>query len=430
MRLAASTCFVTWGRDCDGGRGTGDGERGEQPNVNQKTIRDLSDGQVRGKRALVRVDFNVPVDKGRVTDDTRIRAALPTIQSLLDRDARVVLLSHLGRPKGKPESKYSLEPVARRLGELMPKQNIVFVESTDTDDAVKTTHDPTVHVVLLENTRFLGGEETNDQRLARGLAQLGDFYVNDAFGSAHRAHASTEGIAHFLKPAVAGFLMEKELEYLGGALENPQHPFVAVLGGAKISGKIDVIESLLPKVDKLVIGGAMACTFFRAMGIETGKSLVEPDRVDMAKNILERSGGKLLLPVDATVSTALDAPQSAHSVRREEIPADEAMFDIGPKSAQAFAAAVAGARTVLWNGPMGVFETKPFDAGTRAVAEAMAKATSSGATTIVGGGDSAAAVAELGLENAMSHVSTGGGASLEFLEGKVLPGVAALDVKA
>jgi phosphoglycerate kinase len=395
--------------------------------MKKKTIRDLSDADVRGKRALVRVDFNVPLDKGQVTDDTRIRAALPTIQALLDRGARVVLLSHLGRPKGKPESKYSLEPVARRLGELMPKQNIVFVESTDTDEASKSTHDPSVHIVLLENTRFLGGEESNEQRLARGLAQLGDFYVNDAFGSAHRAHASTEGVAHCLKPAVAGLLMEKELDYLGNALENPERPFVAVLGGAKISGKIDVIEQLLPKVDKLVIGGAMACTFFRAMNIETGKSLVEADRIEMAKALLERSGDKLVLPVDATVSTAIDAPQSAHAVRRDAIPADEAMLDIGPESAALFAKTVSGARTVVWNGPMGVFETPPFDAGTRAVAEAMAKATRAGATTIVGGGDSAAAVAQLGLENAMSHVSTGGGASLEFLEGKVLPGVAALD---
>ncbi len=395
--------------------------------MKKKTIRDLSDAEVRGKRALVRVDFNVPLDKGRVTDDTRIRAALPTIQTLLDRGARVVLLSHLGRPKGKPESKYSLEPVARRLGELMPKQNIVFVESTDTDEASKSTHDPSVHIVLLENTRFLGGEESNEQRLARGLAQLGDFYVNDAFGSAHRAHASTEGVAHWLKPAVAGLLMEKELDYLGNALENPERPFVAVLGGAKISGKIDVIEQLLPKVDKLVIGGAMACTFFRAMNIETGTSLVEADRIEMAKALLERSGDKLVLPVDATVSTAIDAPQSAHAVRRNAIPADEAMLDIGPESAALFAKVVSGARTVVWNGPMGVFETPPFDVGTRAVAEAMANATRAGATTIVGGGDSAAAVAKLGLESAMSHVSTGGGASLEFLEGKVLPGVAALD---
>ena len=398
--------------------------------MNKKTIRDLSDAEVRGKRALVRVDFNVPLESGRVTDDTRIRAALPTIRALLDRGARVILLSHLGRPKGKPEAKYSLEPVARRLAELMPGVRVQFVESTDTDEAVKATHDRSLHLVLLENTRFLGGEETNDERLARGLAELGDFYVNDAFGSAHRAHASTEGVAHFLKPAVAGLLMQKELDYLGSALESPRRPFVAVLGGAKISGKIDVIEHLLPKVDRLVIGGAMACTFFKAMGLETGKSLVEADRVAMAKDLLGRGGDKLQLPVDATVSPSLDAPQSAHSVERNAIPADEAMFDIGPKSTRQFADVVRDARTVVWNGPMGVFETKPFDAGTRAVAAAMAEATRHGATTVVGGGDSAAAVAELGLENDMSHVSTGGGASLEFLEGKVLPGVAALDDKA
>jgi phosphoglycerate kinase len=303
------------------------------------------------------------------------------------------------------------------------------VESTDTDEAIKETHDPSARVVLFENTRFLGGEEKNEERLSRGLAELGDLYVNDAFGSAHRAHSSTEGVAHYLKPAVAGLLMQKELDYLGGALENPKRPFVAVLGGAKISGKIDVIEQLLPKVDKLVIGGAMACTFFKAMGLETGKSLVEGDRVEMAKDLLKRGGDKLLLPTDATVAPSLEAPGGAHADARDAIPADEAMFDIGPKSAAEFAAVIAGAKTVVWNGPMGVFETKPFDAGTRAVAEAMAKATKSGATTIVGGGDSAAAVAALGLEHAMSHVSTGGVASLEFLEGKVLPGVAALDDK-
>ena len=397
--------------------------------MNKKTIADLADAEVRGKRALVRVDFNVPIEKGRVTDDTRIRAALPTIETLVDRGARVVLLSHLGRPKGKPEPKYSLEPVARRLTELLPKKSICFVESTDTDEAIKETHDPSAQIVLLENTRFLGGEESNDERLCRGLGLLGDFYVNDAFGSAHRAHASTEGVAHCLHPAVAGLLMQKELDYLGSALENPRRPFVAILGGAKISGKIDVIEQLLPKVDKLLIGGAMACTFFKAMGLETGKSLVEADRVEMAKDLLERAGDKLVLPVDAIVSTSLEAPQGAHAVARESIPSDEAMFDIGPKSSAAFAAEIARAKTVIWNGPMGVFETPAFNVGTRAVADAMAAATKSGATTIVGGGDSAAAVAELGLETAMSHVSTGGGASLEFLEGKTLPGVAALDDK-
>ncbi|HJR67558.1 MAG TPA: phosphoglycerate kinase, partial [Gemmatimonadaceae bacterium] len=259
------------------------------------------------------------------------------------------------------------------------------------------------------------------------LARLGDFYVNDAFGAAHRAHASTEGVAQHLKPAVAGFLMEKELRYLGRALADPERPFVAVLGGAKISGKIDVIEQLLPKVDRLLIGGAMACTFFRAMGLQTGKSLVEEDRVSMAKELLDRGGDKLVLPDDAVVAPSIEQGSQARTVSRNAIPADQAMLDIGPRSVEAFAEEVARARTVIWNGPMGVFETKPFDEGTRRLAEAIAAATESGATTIVGGGDSAAAVADLGLETRMSHVSTGGGASLEFLEGKTLPGVAVLD---
>jgi phosphoglycerate kinase len=397
--------------------------------MNKKTIKDLSDADVRGKRALVRVDFNVPLDGTHVSDDTRIRAALPTINALLERGARVILLSHLGRPKGKPESKYSLQPVSKRLADLLPGKKVSFVESTDSDEATKATHDPDCHVLLLENTRFLGGEEKNEERLSRGLAQLGDLYVNDAFGSAHRAHSSTEGVAHYLKPAVAGLLMQKELDYLGGALEKPQRPFVAVLGGAKISGKIDVIEQLLPKVDKLIIGGAMACTFFKAMGVETGKSLVEADRVDMAKALLERGRDKLVLPSDAMVASSLESPQDAKAVSRDAIPGSQAMFDIGPKSIQEFSKIVADAKTVIWNGPMGVFETKPFDKGTRGVADALAVATKKGATTIVGGGDSAAAVAEFGLESAMSHVSTGGGASLEFLEGKELPGVTALDDK-
>ena len=395
--------------------------------MQKKTIRDLRDAELQGKRALVRVDFNVPLDdRGRVTDDTRIRASLPTITFLLARGARVILLSHLGRPKGKPEQKYSLEPVARRLAELLPEAPVTFVESTDTDEAMKATHGGP-GVVVLENTRFLGGEETNDERLARALAELGDVYVNDAFGSAHRAHASTEGVARYLKPAVAGLLMEKELEYLGRALGNPKRPFVAVLGGAKISGKIDVIDSLLPKVDRMIIGGAMACTFFKALGVETGKSLVEPDRVAMANALLTRSGGKIVLPVDARVAPSLDSPERARTVPREGIPPDEAMYDIGQESEKQFAELIRGGKTAVWNGPMGVFEKPPFDSGTRAVARAMAEATKNGATTVVGGGDSAAAVAELGLEGAMSHVSTGGGASLEFLEGKTLPGVAALD---
>jgi phosphoglycerate kinase len=396
--------------------------------ISKQTVRDLAGSALRGKRALVRVDFNVPLtEHGTVADDTRIRAALPTIAYLRAQGARVILLSHLGRPKGKPEPKYSLEPVARRLAELAPDHAVCFVETTDTDEAIKASHGDRTEILLLENTRFLPGEERNDEGLGRTLAELGDVYVNDAFGAAHRAHASTEAVAHYLKPAVAGFLMEREFEFLGAALDHPERPFVAVLGGSKISGKIDVIEHLLPQVDMLLIGGAMACTFFRAMGLETGRSLVEADRVGMAKAILARAGPKLVVPIDAMVAPALDSPTLARAVSRETIPAGEAMFDVGPKTITAFAHVIAGARTVLWNGPMGVFEHPPFDAGTLAVARAMAGATTTGATTIVGGGDSAAAVANAGLAESMSHVSTGGGASLEFLEGKVLPGVAALD---
>jgi len=396
--------------------------------MKKKSVRDLSDAQVRGKRALLRVDFNVPLDDDcNITDDTRIRASLPTIKLLLDRGARPVILSHLGRPKGKPDPKYSLQPVAARLEKLIGCK-VNFVESTDSDEALQACANLKAgEILLLENTRFLGGEEKNDQRLARTLAELGDFFVNDAFGAAHRAHASTVGVAEYLRPAVAGLLMQKELEYLGGALANPQHPFIAILGGAKISGKIDVIEQLLPKVDGLLIGGAMACTFYRAMGLQTGKSLVEEDRVAMAKDLLARGGMRLTLPHDAMVAPSLERANEAKAVPRNAIPKDQAMFDIGPQSAASYSRAIASAKTIIWNGPMGVFETPPFDAGTRAVAEAMANATGKGATTIVGGGDSAAAVAEAGLERKMSHVSTGGGASLEFLEGKKLPGVEILD---
>jgi phosphoglycerate kinase len=396
--------------------------------MKKKTVRDLSDAQLRGKRVLLRVDFNVPLDENcEITDDTRIRASLPTIELLLERGARPVILSHLGRPKGKPEQKYSLQPVSKRLAELIGC-NVNFVESTDSDEALKATGNLNPgEILLLENTRFLGGEETNDPRLSRALAELGDCFVNDAFGAAHRAHASTVGVAEHLRPAVAGLLMEKELEYLGSVLANPKHPFVAILGGAKISGKIDVIEQLLPKVDGLLIGGAMACTFYRAMGFETGKSLVEEDRVAMAKDLLARAGMRLTLPHDAMVAPSLEQASAAKAVPRNAIPKDQAMFDIGPQTAASYSRAIASAKTVIWNGPMGVFETPPFDRGTRAIAEAMANATAKGATTIVGGGDSAAAVAAAGLEKKMSHVSTGGGASLEFLEGKKLPGVEVLD---
>ncbi|WKW12246.1 phosphoglycerate kinase [Pseudogemmatithrix spongiicola] len=398
--------------------------------MHTKTIKDLGAAELAGRRALVRVDFNVPLsDDGKVADDTRIRAAVPTIQTLLKAGARVVLCSHLGRPKGKPEAKYSLAPVAPRLAELLgkPVTFVPHVVGAEAEAATKALMDG--EVCLLENTRFEAGEEKNDAALSAAFAKLGDLYVNDAFGAAHRAHASTEGVAKLLKPAVAGLLMQKELDYLGGALEKPKRPFIAILGGSKISGKIDVIEALLPKVDGILIGGAMACTFYKAMGFETGKSLVEPDRVDMAKDLMERAAFRLTIPHDATVAPAIAEGAKAHAVKRDEIPTDEAMLDIGPDSAASYARAIASAKTIIWNGPMGVFETAPFDKGTNAIAQAMVEATKKGATTIVGGGDSAAAVEAAGLATAMSHVSTGGGASLEFLEGKVLPGVAALDAK-
>ena len=397
----------------------------------KRSVNDLTPAQVRGRRVVVRVDFNVPFDDaGAVSDDTRLRAAVPTIQLLRSKGARVVLLSHLGRPKAAPDPNYTLAAVVPALRAVLPGVNVSFCATTDDAAAIAATNAlADGAVLLLENTRFLAGEEKNDDALARQLSKLGDLYVNDAFGTAHRAHASTAGIAKFLRPAVAGLLMESELAYLGAALDDPKRPFVAILGGSKISGKIDVVEALLPKVDALLIGGAMACTFYKALGFETGASLVEPDRVEMAKDLIERAGSLLILPHDATVAKSMDQSKTAHAVKRDAIPATEAMLDIGPESAQSYARAILSAKTVLWNGPMGVFEKPPFDAGTRAVATAMAAATRKGAITIVGGGDSAAAVVEAGLSEMMSHVSTGGGASLEYLEGKELPGVAALDDK-
>jgi phosphoglycerate kinase len=396
--------------------------------MNKRTVADLAPAEMKGRRALVRVDFNVPLGEGgTVADDTRIRAAIPTLQLLLKGGARVVLCSHLGRPKGGPDPKYSLAPVAGRLQDLLGKPvafcpTVVGAEAEAASRALKDGE-----VLLVENTRFEKGEEKNDAALAEAMAKLGDFFVNDAFGSAHRAHSSTEGVTKFLRPSVAGLLMQKELDYLGSALDKPKRPFVAVLGGSKISGKIDVIEALLPKVDALLVGGAMACTFYKAMGFETGSSLVEPDRVEMAKTLVARAGTVLILPHDATVAPAVEQGAQAHAVKRDAIPAGEAMLDIGPDSAASYARAIMSAKTVVWNGPMGVFETPPFDAGTLTVAMAMAEATAKGCVTVVGGGDSAAAVEGAGLAAKMSHVSTGGGASLEFLEGKVLPGVAALD---
>jgi len=397
--------------------------------VPARTIRRLTDAEVMGHRVLVRVDFNVPLDdQGHVADATRILAAVPTINALLERGARVVLLSHFGRPNGAPNPKYSLRPIVERLKSALAPHSVTFLPETVGPAAVAATKAlGNGSVLLLENTRFHAGEESNDEAFARQLAELGDVYVNDAFGAAHRAHASTAGVTKYVRPAVAGLLMERELAFLGEALDTPEHPFVAVLGGSKISGKIDVIEALLPKVERLLVGGAMACTFFRAMGLETGSSLVEDDRVDMARDLIARAGNKLRLPSDANVSTSMDEGGRAHVVSREAIVKGEAMFDIGPESITQFAAEIERAKTVFWNGPMGVFEKPPFDQGTRAVADAMARATDGGAITIVGGGDSAAAIAEAGLESRLTHISTGGGASLEFLEGKTLPGVAALD---
>lgn len=393
----------------------------------KRTLASLDPARLDGQRALVRVDFNVPIKDGAVTDATRIRAALPTIAYLRERGARVVLCSHLGRPKGGPDPKYTMLPVARELERLLGAPVTFIVDPASPDAATTVRRMPRGGVALLENTRFHAGEEGNTPEIAAMYAALGDLYVNDAFGSAHRAHATTEGVARLLKPAVSGFLMEQELKYLGDALSAPRRPFVAILGGAKVSGKVDLIEALLPKVDRILIGGAMACTFFKAMGLETGNSLVEADRVEMAADLLRRGGGKLMLPTGAVIAQELSGAAPTRSVAREAIPAGWAMYDIDATSVAAFRAEILGAGTVVWNGPMGVFETPPFDAGTRAIAAAMAEATGKGTVTVVGGGDSAAAVAEAGLSDRMTHVSTGGGASLEFLEGKPLPGVVALD---
>jgi phosphoglycerate kinase len=395
--------------------------------VSKRSLAQLAAAQLDGQRVVVRVDLNVPMADGKVTDDTRIRASLPTIQYLHDKGARVVLLSHLGRPKGGPDPKYSLKPVARELETLLGFPVTFLSDPAGADAVGQVRHLPRGGVALAENTRFYPGEEKNDGGLADRFAALGDMYVDDAFGSAHRAHASTEAIAHRLKPAVAGFLMEKELRFLGGAIDQPKRPFVAILGGAKISGKIDLVEALLPKVDRILIGGAMACTFFRALGLETGNSLVEADRVDMAKALLAKAGDKLVLPGGAVIAQKLEAGAATREVLRDQIPSGWAVYDIDSGTVATFAAIIANARTVIWNGPMGVFETAPFDHGTLGVARALAAATRLGAVTIVGGGDSAAAVAAAGLEMQVTHVSTGGGASLEFLEGKPLPGVAALD---
>jgi phosphoglycerate kinase len=394
--------------------------------MNKKSVRDID---LKGKRVFVRVDFNVPLSKEldaegnyAVKDDTRIRAALPTLKYLVEQGASLVLASHLGRPKG-PEPKSSLAPAARRLGELLGKPvalapDCVGPEAERMAKALKPGE-----VLLLENVRFHPEEEKNDPAFAKQLAALAEVYVNDAFGSAHRAHASTEGIAKYL-PAVGGFLMEKELEYLAGAVTNPAHPFVAILGGAKISDKIGVIENLLTKADKILIGGGMANTFFKAQGIGVADSLVEDASLDTAKTLMARAGGKIVLPVDAVLGDKFEKDAASQTVAVSSgVPAGWRILDIGPATVEAFAAEIQGAKLIVWNGPMGVFEFPKFAAGTNAIAKLVA---GSGATTVIGGGESVAAVEGAGLADKMSHISTGGGASLELLEGKILPGVAAL----
>ncbi|KXG76652.1 Phosphoglycerate kinase [Fervidicola ferrireducens] len=394
--------------------------------MNKKTVEDFD---VNGKRVLVRVDFNVPMDEeGNITDDTRIRATLPTIQYLIKNGAKVILASHLGRPKGKKNPKYSLAPVARRLSELLGKDVVMAGDCIGEEVEKAAASMKPGDVMLLENVRFYAEEEANDRGFAEKLARLADIYINDAFGTAHRAHASTAGVAEFL-PAGAGFLMKKEIEIMGKALEAPERPFVAILGGAKVSDKIGVIKNLLNKVDYLLIGGGMAFTFLKGLGYNIGRSLLEEDKVELAKDLLkeaEEKGVKVLLPDDVVVAPEVKEGVEYRTVPVSQIPDDMIGVDIGEVTCDKFTKVIKEAKTVVWNGPMGVFEIKDFAKGTLAVAKAMAE---SGAVTIVGGGDSAAAVEQLGFADAMTHISTGGGASLEFLEGKELPGVAVLNDK-
>ncbi|MBW4420066.1 MAG: phosphoglycerate kinase [Myxacorys californica WJT36-NPBG1] len=397
----------------------------------KKTVNNLSSSDLQGKRVLVRADFNVPLDEqGNITDDTRIRAALPTIQALTSKGAKVILSSHFGRPKNGPEDKYRLTPVSNRLSEVLGKpvtkcNDCIGDEVTAAVDAMQPGD-----VVLLENVRFYKEEEKNDPEFAQKLASIADLYVNDAFGTAHRAHASTEGVTKFLKPSVAGLLIEKELEYLQSAIENPQRPLAAIVGGSKVSSKITVIETLLDKVDKLLIGGGMVFTFYKARGLNVGKSLVEEDKLDLARALeakAKEKGVDLLLPTDVVVADNFAPDANAQTVSVENIPDGWMGLDIGPDSVKTFQQALSQCKSVIWNGPMGVFEFDKFAAGTEAIARTLAELTPKGTITIIGGGDSVAAVEKVGLADQMSHISTGGGASLELLEGKELPGIAALD---
>jgi len=390
--------------------------------MNKQTVRDVD---LTGKRVLIRVDFNVPLDGDKVTDDTRVRAAIPTLKYILEQNPRyIALMSHLGRPKGEPKPEFSLRPVVPVLAELLGT-DVAFAEDCVGEVAQKAAGSlPEGGVLLLENTRFHAEETKNDEAFARQLAELGDIYVNDAFGSAHRAHASTEGVTHYL-PAVGGFLMEKELAYLANAVESPERPFVAILGGAKVSDKIGVIESLLSKCDRLLIGGGMANTFFKAQGYDMGDSLVEAEALDTAKDLLAQSSGKLMLPDEVVIADAFDNEANTRVIAPSDgVPAGWRVLDISPGAVEAFREVLKDARTIVWNGPMGVFEMPNFAKGTYQIAEILAE---SGATTVIGGGDSVAAVKKAGLGERMSHISTGGGASLELLEGRELPGVAALN---
>ena len=389
--------------------------------MNKKTVRDI---KFNHQRALVRVDFNVPIKDGQVTDDTRITAALPTLKYLIEHGAKVILMSHLGRPKGGPDPRYSLAPAAKRLSELLNRPVGMAPDCVGPEVEAMVNKLKPGDVLVLENVRFHPQEEKNDGKFADQLAKLGDVYVDDAFGSAHRAHASTEAVAHRLPAAVAGFLMEAEIDYLGRALESPERPFVAILGGAKISDKIGVIENLLTKVDQLLIGGGMANTVLNAKGLNVADSLVEDASLETAKELLQRGSSKLHLPIDAVIGEKFEAEAQSKVVDVEHVPAGWRILDIGPQTVTQYNQIIAQAKMVVWNGPMGVFEFPRFAAGTTAVAQAVA---ASGATSIVGGGDSAAAVQRSGVADKITHISTGGGASLEFLEGKTLPGVAALN---